>query len=642
MNKKLLLIFVLSVMAFTCSVLSVSSCSAKVYSGKLYSGKHATDAAWELNSSTHELKICGTGAVEGWPNNLHKSLKTQKAMRKVTVDKIIFSEGITSLDIESLNGIVGYKNTKHTIEVILPNSLKTIKNFHFQFLNLSITIPKNVKKIKAGAFDFGTTKSHLSVTEENPFFYSEDGVVYTKDGKTLICYSTNKKNKKFVIPDSVTAIAPLAFANTRNYLEKVILPDGLKKLGSGAFFCCEQLKYINLSNKIKITSITDYDTKGKWCGDDMMARDECQNGHYDKTSKTGINKKQPVTQNMAGIFEGTKLKKITIPDSVKYLSSNTFFLNAPHAYTGLKEIKFGKNFSGKINLGASQDGRKTLTLNTTEYNQLKVHMPKENKYYCMEDGILYTKDKSVLCLVTADCKSEEPDIPDSVRIIGNGAFAGNQIVRTINITGDLDSIGYNAFVDSGIRTFNCTGNIGKIGRNAFVDSEIQSFNCNGSIGNIGKEAFTGFSHSEFPVSNIQSFNCSGSIGNMGQSVFYECTNLTKISIGEIQVIPDYTFHSCSNLESADFGENVKEIGKAAFYQCQKLQKAGFGEKVEKIGEHAFDGCEKIRPSTTDAVSFREADTAASQAPAPAAKTASKKSIFQSVLQWIKDKLAWLF
>lgn len=597
MNKKLLFIFVLSVMAFTCSVLSVSHCSAKVYSGKLYSGKHATDATWELNSSTHELKICGTGAAEGWPK-LHTSLKKQKAMRKVTVDRIIFSEGITSLDIEYLDGIVGCKNTKHTIEVILPDSLKTIKNFHFQLLNLSITIPKNVNKIKAGAFDFYDTKSHLSVTEENPFFYSEDGVVYTKDRKTLICYSTNKKSKKFVIPDSVTAIAPLAFANTRNYLEKVILPDGLKKLGSGAFFCCEQLKYINLSNKIKITSITDYDTKGEWCADDMMSRDECQNGHYEKTSKNSINKKQPVTQNMAGTFEGTKLKKITIPDSVKYLSSNTFFLNAPHAYTGLKEIKFGKNFSGKINLGASQDGMKTLTLNTAEYNQLKVYMPKENKYYCMEDGILYTKDKSVLCLVTADCKSKEPDIPDSVRIIGNGAFAGNQIVRTINITGNLDYIGYNAFVDSGIRTFNCTGNIGKIGRNAFADSEIQSFNCDGNIGKIGKNAFSAYYDSEFPTVNIQSFNCGGSIGNMGQYVFCECINLARVSIGEIQTIPDYTFYNCSNLESADFGENVK-----------------------KIGEHAFTGCEKF---------------------APAEKPAFQKSIFQSVLEWIKDKLAWLF
>lgn len=266
-------------------------------------------------------------------------------------------------------------------------------------------------------------------------------------------------------------------------------------------------------------------------------------------------------------------------------------------------------------------------------------MPKENKYYCMENGILYTKDKSVLCLVTADCKSKEPDIPASVRIIGNGAFAGNQIVRTINITGNLDYIGYNAFVDSGIRTFNCTGNIGKIGRNAFVDSEIQSFNCNGNIGNIGKEAF---SPSDFAVSNIQSFNCSGSIGNMGQKVFCECTNLTTVSIGEIQVIPDHTFHFCSNLESADFGENVQEIGTAAFYQCQKLQKADFGEKVKKIGNDAFTGCEKIRPATTGSIHAPEPDMTTSPIPTPTANPASKKSIFQSVLKWIKDKLTWLF
>lgn len=58
----------------------------------------------------------------------------------------------------------------------------------------------------------------------------------------------------------------------------------------------------------------------------------------------------------------------------------------------------------------------------------------------------------------------------------------------------------------------------------------------------------------------------------------------------------YAFYQCKNLKSVDFGNGIKEIGKAqandndeyVFSECQNLKHVVFSEQIETIGLNAFD------------------------------------------------------
>ncbi len=84
----------------------------------------------------------------------------------------------------------------------------------------------------------------FSVDEENPAYCSVDGVLYTKDMKTLVCYPPAKAGDTFVVPDGVEKIENYAFRYSK--LKKITLPNSVKTLGEGAFCFNAYLEEINL------------------------------------------------------------------------------------------------------------------------------------------------------------------------------------------------------------------------------------------------------------------------------------------------------------------------------------------------------------------------------------------------------------
>ena len=72
--------------------------------------------------------------------------------------------------------------------------------------------------------------------QENPYFCSIDGVVYSKDKTELIYYPQSKDDKEFTVPFFVEKISDHAFYDVK-YLEKVIMSEGVTHIGESAFSC---------------------------------------------------------------------------------------------------------------------------------------------------------------------------------------------------------------------------------------------------------------------------------------------------------------------------------------------------------------------------------------------------------------------
>lgn len=82
--------------------------------------------------------------------------------------------------------------------------------------------------------------SEIAVSEENPFFMSADGNLYTKDGATILQYATGKDELIFHLPEEVSTIGNFAFADAKR-LSAIHFGENVKIVGSNAFNGCTLL-----------------------------------------------------------------------------------------------------------------------------------------------------------------------------------------------------------------------------------------------------------------------------------------------------------------------------------------------------------------------------------------------------------------
>lgn len=138
-----------------------------------------------------------------------------------------------------------------------------------------------------------------------------------------------------------------------------------------------------------------------------------------------------------------------------------------------------------------------------------IEVDPDNTAYASIDGVLYTKDLSVLMQCPAG-KSGEFSIPDSVTIIGDYAFYGCDYLTSIIIPDSVTIIGDDAF--------------------------SQCY-------------------------KLTSVTIPNSVAVIGDYAFYGCTSLEELTIPDsVTRIGDRAFSYCESLKSITFKGNAPSIG----------------------------------------------------------------------------------
>lgn len=85
--------------------------------------------------------------------------------------------------------------------------------------------------------------TEIAVTERNPYYCTENSVLFSKDRTQLIRYPAGQPASKYAIPDGVTSISKYAFYGCQN-LQCITIPDSVKHFGIGAFLECSNLRKV--------------------------------------------------------------------------------------------------------------------------------------------------------------------------------------------------------------------------------------------------------------------------------------------------------------------------------------------------------------------------------------------------------------
>lgn len=188
--------------------------------------------------------------------------------------------------------------------ITIPDTVKSIGNYAFYGSNSlkKIYIPKSVTKIGDFAFASCNLLNSINVDDENSKYHSIDGVLYSKDKKTLLCCPSWKKQTLFTIPNNVVEIYDSAFCGCR-LIKNITIPDTVTTIGNKAFYKCYGLTTISMGKNVKTI------------GDSAFAG--C-------TSLKNINLPDSIINIGAHAFEESGVKNIVLPTGITKINNHTF------------------------------------------------------------------------------------------------------------------------------------------------------------------------------------------------------------------------------------------------------------------------------------------------------------------------------
>jgi hypothetical protein len=195
--------------------------------------------------------------------------------------------------------------------------------------------------------------------------------------------------------------------------------------------------------------------------------------------------------------------------------------------------------------------------------------------------VLYSNDSKelLLCLYsleTSETSDPFPTIPDTVEIIGAGAFYKCTKLRIkFAIPNSIKEIKDYAF-------YEC--------ENLNVPISLEDKSLLETIGDYAFYRCTGLSGN---------LTIPASVRTIGDGAFEECDKFTSLIFAEgtqLTTIGDYTFSNCYNLSgNLTIPASVETIGDGAFEDCDQFTSLIFaeGSNITSIGDKAFFGCDSL-------------------------------------------------
>ena len=532
--------------------------------------------------------------------------------------------------------------------ITIPNRVTAIGKYAFCGCTslTEVTIPDRVSTIGEYAFAGCSSLTAINVSSRNGYYRSKDGVLFDRYMNTLIQYPVAKTGTAYRIPDGTVAIAAEAFARC-SALTAVFIPDSVTTIGVNAFGDCTSLTSLTIPDSV----VTIGGGAFQYCtalttltlGDSVTTIGNY--AFFNCDSLTSLIIPDSVTTIGEYAFSSCySLTSVTIPDSVTtvgeyafggcyslaavyisdiatwltidfgwFESSCNLYLNGelvtdlviPDGVTTIKSGMFFGCFD-TVTIPAS-----VYDIGRNNFGNCAVYVDEDNPYYSSVDGVLFSKDKTILY----HCPFGRYVIPDGVTTICEGAFKPNWYLgyelSFVAIPDTVTYIGESAFESAYDLTIYYAGSEQEWAENVYVDyynyglSDAtwiygESDAADAAVGleyriDGGCVTITGYDYDTLPaILNIPPTIEGYPVTTIAEQAFYRCENLTMLTIPDSVTTIGYgAFSWCENLVIATIGDGVTALPSSVFSNCRSLSMVEMGDNVTSIGEYAFEFCPLI-------------------------------------------------
>lgn len=577
-----------------------------------------------------------------------------------SVDGVLYNKEITEL--------IYYPHGK-TGDFSIPDTITKLEIYAFSARSdlTSINIPSSITGIiGSDVFDNTTRLTSINVDPNNKNYTSVDGVLFNKSVTDLIHFPNNKAGS-YTIPNTVKELRDNVF-RSRKGLTSVTIPNGIKGIGKEAFYMCSNLERVDLPGSI--TSIG-------------------ERAFYNCSKLTSITLNEGLVSIGEQAFTNCKaLSSINIPASVTKIEGKVFLMGESYwlqndgysensslasitvdpknrNYASVDGVLFNKNISELIHFPQGKEGSYsipktvnkiekyafsnrggltsiTIPANITDIgkdaffgcsNLTSIEVDQNNRNYSSADGVLFNKSKSELIRYPRG-KNGSYTIPNTVKTIGDNAFASAKGLTSVTIPSSVTDIGDTAFADTGLKTLTLPNSITDIGYGAFTDnSDLEivnlpdGFYSDDDYGKGDPYYFYGCVNLKkiiagknnkyystvdgvllsknkkelirYPQGKQGSYTIPGSVTSIAYKAFYKCERLVSVKIPKsVKNIGDFAFDG-SGITTLDIPNSVTGIGKYAFTRCLRLASVNIPSSVASIGDFAFYNCTALSEFNVD-------------------------------------------
>jgi len=250
-----------------------------------------------------------------------------------------------------------YSSASLTTSFVIPSTVYTVnKSAFWKSKNLtSITIANDTANIADFAFFHLTSLTNIVINADHPAYLYENGVLFNKAKTNLILYSAGLSNTSYVIPNTVSTIAPCAFSGCTN-LTSITIPTSVTRIQESTFYGCSNLASFTIPTSITSIGVNAFYGCSSLTSITIPASVTTIFASYNvfgnctNLSSIVVNASNPSFSSQDGVlFDKNKQRLITYPPALPnnlYVIPNTVAYITTYAFwkcVNLTTVKFLKN-----------------------------------------------------------------------------------------------------------------------------------------------------------------------------------------------------------------------------------------------------------------------------------------------------------
>lgn len=529
-----------------------------------------------------KLYVLGSRVFENCTNL--KSINLGNTITSIGT-KCFTGSGLTKITVPGSCKTIGgnaFNGCANLEEVVIEDGVEFIGGSAFYETSVKkINLPSSITEIEEFGVAGIDTLEEINVDENNQYYSSENGILYSKSYEQLICLPSSyqkldviinrntkfvceracanlKKVKSVIFQEGLETIYHVAFVNSTS-VEKIVLPSSLKQIYSGAFSYASSLYDITLPENLEMLS------DSTW-----------------------------IASN--GVFQGcSSLVSVTIPKLVKSIGPRTF-MDCSLLETVVMECDvadYGSNqFGGNAALESIQiNGKNPFAF-----------VDEKGIYYEIKNG------ESYLSVFPACLRLDEYTVPSNITHIASQAFSCVKYLQELTIPETVTDVGEKVCWSAAIKTVNFFASVSELPTSSFANSSVENVNLGSEIKVIGVYAFSSTSKLKevvlpegvttlakycFTESSVEKVIMPNTITNM-ENPFVMARKLKEVVLSSgLSVIPLASFSYCESLEEVVIPENIIRIEDYAFGYCSSLKKVTLPSTLVEFSSGSFAECKNL-------------------------------------------------